>query len=156
MPGSCRASRSHIATQHPGGKKILLNVAGKDATKQFQQFHAVEATLARWGGELLVGDLASALPSKTDGAATQSRLFRGEGEHMGDMLPFADPMWMQVGLDRSKTQLRVVELTRPCSNSCLAEFTPTLVSPNSHLNSCLASVNSSSGLVLALLQRQPL
>lgn len=31
---------SKFAAVHPGGRKILLGVAGKDATRQFKQFHS--------------------------------------------------------------------------------------------------------------------
>jgi cytochrome b involved in lipid metabolism len=33
---------------HPGGKKILLKVGGKDASKQFANFHDVKAVLTRF------------------------------------------------------------------------------------------------------------
>ncbi|KAJ3020006.1 hypothetical protein HKX48_001464 [Thoreauomyces humboldtii] len=43
--------------EHPGGKKILLKAAGKDATKQFNQFHS-DAILAKFGPKFYVGDVA--------------------------------------------------------------------------------------------------
>ncbi|TPX54829.1 hypothetical protein PhCBS80983_g05719 [Powellomyces hirtus] len=42
---------------HPGGKKILLKNCGKDATKQFDQFHS-DAVLAKVGAKFYVGDVA--------------------------------------------------------------------------------------------------
>jgi hypothetical protein len=47
---------------------------------------------------LQVGVVASALASiaaKETAPTGKGKLFREEGEHFGDMLPFADPMWMQ-------------------------------------------------------------
>lgn len=54
--------------------------------------------LARFGPDLQIGVIASAMASVAAAepkAAAKGKLFRGEGQHFGDMLPFADPMWMQ-------------------------------------------------------------
>jgi cytochrome b involved in lipid metabolism len=42
--------------EHPGGKKVLLNVAGQDATKQFEGLHKPE-TLKKYGPSMLVGEI---------------------------------------------------------------------------------------------------
>jgi len=43
-------------SQHPGGEKILYDVAGTDATKQFFEVHRLDV-LKKLGPKLLVGDL---------------------------------------------------------------------------------------------------
>merc|ERR1712000_384525 len=42
--------------EHPGGKKILQRVAGKDASKQFWKYHN-ESILKKYKGKLQVGSL---------------------------------------------------------------------------------------------------
>jgi predicted heme/steroid binding protein len=50
---------TNFLAQHPGGKKVLLNVAGQDATKQFEAFHSPQ-TLKKYGPSLLIGELVVA------------------------------------------------------------------------------------------------
>ncbi|KAJ3084317.1 hypothetical protein HDU79_004461 [Rhizoclosmatium sp. JEL0117] len=42
---------------HPGGKKIILKVAGKDASKQFHQYHNAAQVLRKFGPKLEKGDV---------------------------------------------------------------------------------------------------
>merc|ERR1712144_135429 len=44
--------------EHPGGKKILQRVAGKDASKQFWKYHN-ESILKKYSKQLQVGSLDS-------------------------------------------------------------------------------------------------
>jgi predicted heme/steroid binding protein len=75
--------------EHPGGKKVLVKVAGKDASKQFDQFHN-KAILDKWGPQLHVGDIGTANAEE----ATEEPLEGLEqGELFGDMVPFGDPYW---------------------------------------------------------------
>jgi len=53
-----------FADEHPGGKKILLKVAGKDASAEYAKFHSASA-LAKHGPSIFVGDLAKEGPSST-------------------------------------------------------------------------------------------
>ncbi|KAI8813727.1 acyl-CoA dehydrogenase/oxidase [Cladochytrium replicatum] len=81
---------------HPGGKKVLIKVAGTDASKQFDQFHSA-AILQQWGPKLLVGDIGSAAPKTTEpvGYREEDVVFEGmeEGDTFGDGVPYGDPYW---------------------------------------------------------------
>merc|ERR1711939_136844 len=49
--------------EHPGGKKILQRVAGKDASKQFWKYHN-ESILKKYSKQLQVGSLDSKLKAQ--------------------------------------------------------------------------------------------
>ncbi|EMR67809.1 putative acyl- dehydrogenase protein [Eutypa lata UCREL1] len=97
---------------HPGGKKILTRVAGKDASKQFWKYHN-EGILKKYKAKLQVGSLDSkpkveATPSPTQAApepkkettkaVIPTKKDEEEAEPLepfGDQVPFADPSWYQ-------------------------------------------------------------
>ncbi|RKF71546.1 Acyl-CoA dehydrogenase apdG [Golovinomyces cichoracearum] len=99
---------------HPGGKKILSRVAGKDASSQFWKYHN-EGVLKKYKNKLLVGVLdtkddgnneafkeipepdsesnaAALIQSKAETETTETDEML---EPFGDMIPFADPSWYQ-------------------------------------------------------------
>lgn len=99
--------------EHPGGKKILTRVAGKDASKQFWKYHN-EGILKKYKGALLVGSLDTkkevapptppatpppakkAEPKPSDAAATApAEEVNTLQDTFGDLIPFADPSWYQ-------------------------------------------------------------
>ncbi|KAJ5807955.1 acyl-CoA dehydrogenase [Penicillium riverlandense] len=66
---------SSFQDEHPGGAKILLGVAGKDASKKFHKYHRI-TVLNRYKETLQVGILDPSLgASKTKGRSLSS-LFR--------------------------------------------------------------------------------
>ncbi|KAL1884166.1 hypothetical protein VTK73DRAFT_6835 [Phialemonium thermophilum] len=95
---------------HPGGKKILQRVAGKDASKQFWKYHN-EGILKKFKPQLQIGSLDTkpkpvAVPSpaaapkketpKQAPAAKSTRSSESEAlEPFGQLIPFADPSWYQ-------------------------------------------------------------
>ncbi|GAM86297.1 hypothetical protein ANO11243_043090 [Dothideomycetidae sp. 11243] len=104
--------------EHPGGKKILQRVAGKDASKQFWKYHN-EGILKKYQKNLMIGSLdskqkaAPPTPPPTPPAekeAAKPKAESGTGsvapgpsakqelellDQFGDMIPGADPNWYQ-------------------------------------------------------------
>lgn len=100
---------------HPGGKKILQRVAGKDASKQFWKYHN-EGILKKYKARLQVGSLdtkpkaeakpepkaepkaeagtGSAKPSPKAVAVVKKEESEAL-EQFGDQIPFGDPSWYQ-------------------------------------------------------------
>lgn len=73
---------------------MLLRVAGKDASTQFDQFHN-NAILQQWGPKLYKGDVGSQSqqPAKEQAVEDQEPQGLAEGEPFGDGIPFGDPYW---------------------------------------------------------------
>ncbi|THX83796.1 acyl-CoA dehydrogenase NM domain-like protein [Aureobasidium pullulans] len=108
--------------EHPGGKKILQRVAGKDASKQFWKYHN-EGILKKYQKQLQVGSLdskkAAAPPTPPatppPAAKKEKEIVKPEAEsgtvapepgadakemaealdQFGDMIPGGDPNWYQ-------------------------------------------------------------
>jgi len=101
--------------EHPGGKKILQRVAGKDASKQFWKYHN-ESILKKYQPKLQVGSLDSkpapatpppsppkqeaVVPKAVPGAVAPvpgpNAAEEAEAlEQFGDLVPYADPNWYQ-------------------------------------------------------------
>lgn len=109
--------------EHPGGKKILTRVAGKDASKQFWKYHN-EGILKKYKSKLQVGSLNSkkveaapapaptpapkeektekVVPSSEPGQAVvpapgpaAAEVQADAMDPFGSLIPFADPNWYQ-------------------------------------------------------------
>ncbi|GAB7355389.1 hypothetical protein MBLNU459_g5910t1 [Dothideomycetes sp. NU459] len=107
--------------EHPGGKKILQRVAGKDASKQFWKYHN-ESILKKYQKQLQVGSLdskpkaaAPPTPPATPPPAEKKEVVQPTAEpgvvaikpgpaaheeaealdQFGEMIPGADPNWYQ-------------------------------------------------------------
>lgn len=78
---------TNFLNEHPGGKKVLLKVAGTDATQQFDNFHAM-SVLEKYSSQLQVGEIGTAEETASHEAAS------GEGP-FGDLVPHGDPYWYQ-------------------------------------------------------------
>ncbi|KAL1976706.1 hypothetical protein VTN31DRAFT_2988 [Thermomyces dupontii] len=95
---------------HPGGKKILQRVAGKDASKQFWKYHN-EGILKKYKAQLQIGSLdskkkeAAAAPATSSSAPTtqdaeaykNAKPAKAEVvlDPYGELIPFGDPSWYQ-------------------------------------------------------------
>lgn len=138
---------------HPGGKKILQRVAGKDASKQFWKYHN-EGILKKYQSKLQVGSLdtkpkpapkpePTAEPSPKTVAAAQREASNDEAgeplEPFGDLIPFADPSWYQ-GVSFHQAILRAILIVAVANRSSSTHLlTSTRPMP-------LSAVRSASGL----------
>lgn len=89
---------SRFLSEHPGGKKIVLKYAGKDATKEFKGLHKPEVLIQH--SHLLKGKLASSAArasssSSSANAAPQSAApksaAKGGSTTDSQFVPFSDP-----------------------------------------------------------------
>ncbi|OQE87120.1 hypothetical protein PENNAL_c0020G07244 [Penicillium nalgiovense] len=104
---------SKFQDEHPGGKKILQRVAGKDASKQFWKYHN-EGILKKYKGQLQIGSLdtkkaapappapapapkkAAPEPKSTGSSSSVTPPATGVPQDpYGELIPFADPSWYQ-------------------------------------------------------------
>ncbi|KAA8913003.1 acyl-CoA dehydrogenase/oxidase [Sphaerosporella brunnea] len=102
-----------FAEEHPGGKKILQRVGGKDASAQFWKYHN-EAILKKYKAQLQIGSLEGKAPPPEEpkqAAVAEAKVVPVEAgpaapvpaetelkeslEPFGDMIPFGDPAWYQ-------------------------------------------------------------
>ena len=78
---------SKFANEHPGGKKILLKVAGQNASEKYHQFHD-PSVLQKYGPQLLKGEIASEVMEDPEEAEDTN-----EPGTFGELVPFGDPAW---------------------------------------------------------------
>lgn len=85
-----------FAAIHPGGTKILLRFAGKDASEAFAKYHQ-PIVLQSVAKKYLIGEVDSVLGEvvKKEGKEVKKKspLLTGELEVFGDLAPFAEPYW---------------------------------------------------------------
>ncbi|CAJ0762951.1 22880_t:CDS:2 [Entrophospora sp. SA101] len=79
---------TNFLNEHPGGVKVLMKMAGTDATKQFDDFHTL-GTLEKYSSKLFIGKIGSGQIEEVNQEAPS-----GEGS-FGDLVPFGDPYWYQ-------------------------------------------------------------
>jgi cytochrome b involved in lipid metabolism len=51
---------SNFLKEHPGGQKVVLKLAGKDATKEFKNLHGPDV-LPKYAPQLLIGEIGSSV-----------------------------------------------------------------------------------------------
>ncbi|KAK5665453.1 hypothetical protein QVD99_007801 [Batrachochytrium dendrobatidis] len=71
---------TNFAALHPGGEHIILEVAGKDATKEFYSFHRHEV-LAKYP-RILIGGIVNEKPQIVVGTSDISKVPYGEPSYM--------------------------------------------------------------------------
>jgi len=76
---------------HPGGRSILLSVAGQDVTESFVNFHDVESVLRRFSKKLQIG----VLPSHECPNIKENRRIITTRNTYGSMVPYCEPSWYQ-------------------------------------------------------------
>ncbi|RCH98036.1 hypothetical protein CU097_014367 [Rhizopus azygosporus] len=98
---------------HPGGKKVLLKKAGKDASKEFKTFHN-EAIMQRLGLPMQIGVIGTAETAKPEATAPAAvepqpapvttnvtkttdirQLVSNDQARFGEGIPYGDPTWYQ-------------------------------------------------------------
>ncbi|KAK6538617.1 hypothetical protein TWF694_010195 [Orbilia ellipsospora] len=102
---------TEFKNEHPGGKKILERVAGKDATVQFDKYHKL-SVLEKYKGKLQVGSLEGKAPAapaptpkaeppkpapvaKSVASSSSAEPAATVSETYGDLIPYGDPAWYQ-------------------------------------------------------------
>jgi cytochrome b involved in lipid metabolism len=81
--------------KHPGGRKVLLKYAGKDASAEFAAFHK-PSVLQEYGSGLFRGTLRSAnaaAPGKHFPPACEVLTATPAPKADTALVPFADPYW---------------------------------------------------------------
>ena len=81
-----------FAILHPGGKGILLNVAGQDASKEFDAFHK-KSVLEKYSEKLCIGEIEG--ESKPGVSSLLSSGQNQNPKYFGDLTPYCDPSWYQ-------------------------------------------------------------
>ncbi|CEP15271.1 hypothetical protein [Parasitella parasitica] len=102
---------TNFLSEHPGGKKVLAKMAGKDASKSFKMFHN-DSIMQRVGLPMQIGIIGAAkdveekpqkdavlsadLVSKPEAAAVAPKsLADNQVAKFGDGIPYGDPSWYQ-------------------------------------------------------------
>ncbi|GAA5876614.1 hypothetical protein JCM8547_002422 [Rhodosporidiobolus lusitaniae] len=122
---------------HPGGRKVLLNMAGKDATDKFWQFHSKkilqETAVPFLIGQLSTGgvdeakDVEEAVEKEVEQSVEKPDEEEEQDEtYFGDLVPFGDPFWYQDWAspyyNDSHRKVR----------TAIRKFTDTYLTPNAH------------------------
>ena len=69
---------------HPGGRKVILQKAGQDATKEFEEVHNVKEILSKVATEYCIGNIGENTPPPATSGGENT---------FGDLVPYGDPNW---------------------------------------------------------------
>lgn len=83
---------SEFLAEHPGGKKVVLNVAGKDASKQFQMFHN-QAILDKYATRLQIGVVGDEVVAAENCKNEEPEAEVDLNDPVGEQIPYGDPSW---------------------------------------------------------------
>ncbi|GAA6027308.1 hypothetical protein JCM8097_002579 [Rhodosporidiobolus ruineniae] len=119
---------------HPGGKKILVNVSGKDASDKFWQFHS-KKVLEKTAKPFLVGQIGGGSDQATDVEEAVEKKVEESVEkqeepededttYFGDLVPFGDPFWYQDWASPYYTE------SHRKVRTAIRQFTDTYLTPN--------------------------
>jgi len=90
---------TQFLNEHPGGKKVLLKFAGKDATEEFNNLHNVAEVMKKYGPQLCIGNVGDGKQSETAPTVAKSAPSPKQKmvgpEAFGELVPFGDPTWYQ-------------------------------------------------------------
>lgn len=96
---------SKFATLHPGGKGVILGVAGQNATEQFWQFHNKQ--ILNKYKRLIIGTITKSGPTQSRAESSSSsaddlpitqRQYSQDGDSAlmyGELVPYGDPTSLQ-------------------------------------------------------------
>ncbi|KAI8069254.1 putative acyl-CoA dehydrogenase [Gongronella butleri] len=77
-------------SEHPGGKKVLVKMAGKDATQQFNNFHN-DAIMERVGLPMQIGVIGAAGDAPAAEAAAKPAAAEEKQGPVASPIPYGDP-----------------------------------------------------------------
>eukprot|EP01113_Clastostelium_recurvatum_P024127 TRINITY_DN287_c0_g1_i1.p1 TRINITY_DN287_c0_g1~~TRINITY_DN287_c0_g1_i1.p1 ORF type:complete len:1181 (-),score=481.34 TRINITY_DN287_c0_g1_i1:55-3597(-) len=87
---------TQFMAEHPGGKKVILKVAGKDASKEFDKFHNLAQVMGKFGPQLCIGDVVEeSAPAPAAAAADDASTEDDTSPQFGNQVPYGDPNWYQ-------------------------------------------------------------
>jgi alkylation response protein AidB-like acyl-CoA dehydrogenase len=77
---------------HPGGQKVILKLAGKDATKDFKLLHNFDDVMKKYGSQLYIGEISSENSEKEE---KKTIAIAKKINTFGNLVPYGDPNWYQ-------------------------------------------------------------
>jgi cytochrome b involved in lipid metabolism len=83
---------TNFLREHPGGKRVLLREAGKDATEKFRAFHG-PSVLSNYEAELCIGQVGSEEDMEKYRKKQQKKQFLEAMGGFGALIPYGDPSW---------------------------------------------------------------